>query len=431
MATLSRRRFARLLGLSTSAAFFPGGREALAALPLRTDPLPPAPRAPDEAYWRAVRARFVLPRDLAHLNAANLCPTSLPQLEALERNTRRLDGDPSSATRAVMGRGREESRRLVAEFLGVSAEEIVLARNTSEANNLVSSGLQLGPGDEVVVFGDNHPSNHAAWRQKAERFGFAVSIVAHRSPHPGTAYYLDAFRAALTPRTRLLAFTHVTNTVGDLLPAEELCALARGRGIMSLIDGAQTFGALDVRLDRIRPDFYTGSAHKWPCGPKEIGLLYVNREVHDRLYPSVVSLYPGAVGISQKMEAMGQRDEAALASLGEAVRFQSAIGRAQIEARGRELTDALARGLRAVEGVELYSTPGPETGAAVLTVRPGSLDPRRLAAALYERDRIACAARGGMDRPGVRFSPHFYNLMEEIDRTVEAVGRYVRQGIGG
>ena len=107
MHSLSRRRFARLLGLSTSAALLPETAFARGEHDLDPRPLPPSPQSPDERYWAQVRARFTLPRDFAFMNAANLCPTPLPVLEALERNTRLLDADPSSAMRARMGQGRE------------------------------------------------------------------------------------------------------------------------------------------------------------------------------------------------------------------------------------------------------------------------------------------------------------------------------------
>jgi selenocysteine lyase/cysteine desulfurase len=107
---------------------------------------------------------------------------------------------------------------------------------------------------------------------------------------------VDAFRRQITGATKLIAFTHVTARVGDLLPARELCQLARERGALSLVDGAQSFGVLDVDLSRMQPDFYTGSAHKWPCGSKETGLLFVSARVHDRIKPTIVSLYGGTWG---------------------------------------------------------------------------------------------------------------------------------------
>ncbi len=425
MPRLSRRDFARLLALSGPATLL-GRAPAARAQPA---PLPPMPDAPDERYWADVRAQFLLPERMAFMNAANLCPTPRPVIESLERWTRLLESDPSPVTRAKLPDAREATRALVAVFLGVAPEEIVLTRNTSEGNNLVSSGLALGPQDEVVVFADNHPSALRAWHVKAERFGYRVVVVPQVNPHPGPEHYVEAFTRALSPRTRVLAFSHVTNTAGDLLPAAELCRVARERGVLTLVDGAQTFGVLAVRPAEMGADFYTGSAHKWLCGPKETGVLYVRRDVQDRLLPTVVSLYAGRVGASRTLEAMGQRDEPALAALGDAIRFQTGIGRAAIEARARELAQALMAGLRGLDGVTLWTHPDPERSAAVVSFRPAGLDPSRLATALYEKDGVVGIARGGDDRPGIRLSPHLYNSMAEVDRTVAAIGRFLRSGV--
>lgn len=425
---ITRRRFARWLVAGGSAALLPA--PALARLGDETPARPPEPPArPDERFWREVRQQFLIADGLAPLNAANLCPCSAPVVDALERLTRDVDRDPSPQNRGKLREGREATRRLLAECLQATPEEIVITRNTSEANNMVSSGLDLGPGDEVVIFADNHPSNHAAWRLKGERFGFSVRIVEQVTPHPGTDHYLDAFERAMGPRTRLVAFTHVTNTVGDLFPVAALCRIARERGVLTLVDGAQSFGVLDVDLAQLRPDFFSGSGHKWPCGPREVGVLFVNSEVRDRLSPSVVSLYAGAVGISTSLEGLGQRDLPAVMAFGEALRFQRRIGMARIESRARELTQALMEGLGRIDGIEVWTHADPARSAAVVSFRPGALDPRALAHALYERDGVVCAVRGGNDRPGIRLSPHFYNLMDEIDAAVAAVERYVTRGL--
>jgi len=419
---VSRRDFARLLALSGS-VFLPGPVGAWPA------PLQETPKRPDEKFWLSVREQFLMPPELGVLNAANLCPSPAPVLEAMYRSTKDIDGDPSFDNRQKMSAGKENTRRLVASFLGVTPEEIVLTRNTSEANNMVSSGLDLTPGDSVIIFADNHPSNNDAWKQKAARFGYTVTTISQPNPHPGPEYYVDAVTKAITSRTRVIAFTHHTSTVGDVLPARELCRIAREHGVMTLVDGACTLGMLDLNLSDIQPDFYTGSSHKWPCGPKEVGVLYVNARVNGRIHPSIISAYPGAVGIARTMEAMGQRDEPAIIGFGEAISFQTKIGRKAIEERSRSLGQALMAGLRRIDGVQLWTHPDPSLSGAVVSFRPGSLDVAKLSAALYRNDRIGCAIRAGADRPGIRFSPHMYNTMAEVDRAVAAIAKYMRQGV--
>jgi selenocysteine lyase/cysteine desulfurase len=421
----SRRDFARLFAFGGSAALFTARTAGWQAASAPR----PAPPAADERYWAEVRGGFVMPEGFACLNAANLCPSPARVIEAYFDSTRSVDRDPSPQNRQKTRQGREAARRALASCLRVTPEEIVITRNTSESNNFVSSGLDLQAGDEVLIFSDNHPSNHAAWRQKAERFGFVIRTVEQVNPHPGAEYYVDAFRRQLTARTKVVAFTHVTASVGDLMPARELCALAREHGALSLVDGAQSFGVLDVNLGEMQPDFFSGSAHKWPCGPKESGVLFVSRRAHDRIKPSIVSLYQGEVGISRIMEAFGQRDEPAIVGFGEALALQTTIGRAAIEQRARELSQTLIDGLRKIEGVKVWTHADPGRSAAIVSFQPAGLDVRKLHQALYEQDRIACATRAGSDRGGIRFSPHFYNLRSDAVRAIDAVRKYVSRGL--
>ena len=422
--TVSRRDFARVLALGGAGTFLRPG----VAWP-RAAALPPTPPAPDERFWQTVRDQFVMPPDLAMLNAANLCPSSAPVLETMYRNTKDMDRDPSFDNRVKMGQGRENTRKLLADFLRVTPEEIVITRNTSESNNLVSTGVDLKPGDEVLIFADNHPSNSTAWKEKSKRFGFSVKTIAQPTPHPGGEYFIDAVAKAITPQTKVLAFTHLTSTVGDLFPAKALCRIARERGVLTLVDGAQTFGLMDVDLSDMQPDFYSGSAHKWPCGPKENGVLYINKSAQPKIWASIFSAYPGSVGISKTFESFGQRDEPAMMAFGEALEFQTRIGRGQIETRARELTRALMEGLKKIDGVTIWTSPDPTRSVAVLSFQPGTLDVRKLSAALYQKDRIGCATRGGQDRPGIRLSPHFYNTHAEIDRTLGAIKKYLTTGV--
>ncbi|MGH7469863.1 MAG: aminotransferase class V-fold PLP-dependent enzyme [Longimicrobiales bacterium] len=421
--SLSRREFTRALaaGSAAFAATVVDAERALAA---------PAWRLRTGALdWAAIRERFLIAEGLAPMNAANLCPSSTDVLSTLYEHTRSVDRDPSPQNRARFGEAKESLRRSVAAFLNVTPEEILLTRNTSEANNHVSAGLELKSGDEVVIFSDNHPSNHQAWRERAKRFGFTVKIVEQFNPHPGAEFYLDAFRRALSTNTRVLGFTHMTNTVGDVFPAAEICRAAREHGVLTLLDGAQSFGLMAVDLQAIQPDFYSGSAHKWPCGAREVGVLYVRRDVQPRFWPSVYSAYTGGIGLSRTHEGFGQRDDAVFLAFERALALQQEIGRAAIEQRSRMLAQSLMEGLSKLPGVKLWTSRDAARSAAVVSFQPGTLDVRRLAQALYQRDRIAVATRGGNDRPGVRLSPHFYNLEEEMERMVAALRGYLRNGV--
>lgn len=425
--TVTRRDFTRLFAVGGSAALF--ADPLWAATNPRAPIFEPGRAGSGDAFWQSVREQFIMPPDLGVMNAANLCPASRPVLEALRRETDSVDRDPSGQNRARLTGEKEATRKALAQFLRVTPEEIVITRNTSEANNMVSSGLDLKAGDEVIVFHDNHPSNLVAWNEKAKRFGFSVIDIAQKNPHPGMEYYVDAYRKAITAKTKVLTFTHLSSTVGDLFPAKELCALAKDHGVLSLVDGAQTFGLLDIDLADISPDFYTGSSHKWPCGARECGVLYINARAHAKIWPSIYSAYPGAVGISKTFESFGQRDEATMIALREALQFQTKVGRAAIEQRSRELGNQLIAGLSKLPDVKVWTSTNPALNAAVVSFQPGSLNAAKLGQVLYERDKIGTAGRGGADRGGLRASPHFYNTPEEVDRLIGAVSRYLKTGV--
>lgn len=422
--SLDRRAFTRLFAFGGSAALLGHPRFRGVTAPNLT---PDRVRA-GNVDWMAVRDQFLIPDEVSVLNAANLCPAPRAVLETVQAHTARLDSEPFPSFRSEILSAKERTRDLLAAHLRVTPEEILLTRNTSEANNWVSNGLSLGPGDEVVIFADNHPSSNTAWKRKAERFGYSVSEVAHVDPHPGADYYLDAFEQAMTPRTRVLAFMQHTNTSGDVFPARELCRLAREHGVITLVDGAQSFGLMDVDLSDWQPDFFSGSAHKWPCGPKETGVLFVNQRMHDAFWPTIYSAYSGSRGISRTHEGMGQRDTPALHTFGTQLEFLQTIGQNEIEARSRELATMLVEELSALDGIRMWTPAEPDRRGAVVTFQPGALDGRRVVAAL-EEDGIVAAARGGSDRPGVRFSPHFYNTESDIERAVVAIRGYLRTGL--
>ena len=422
--SMSRREFARLFAMGGSAAIL-SHQTLLGSKPVRiSNPL----FSNGTVDWKTIRSQFRMPPELTVLNAANLCPSPASVLDIVYDYTQRLDSKPVPSYRTAMLEVKENTRQQLAKYLRVTPKEILITRNTSESNNWVSNGLDLRADDEVVIFSDNHPSNNEAWKERGKRFGFTVNEVPPLNPHPGFDYYLEEFEKALTPRTRVLAFTHLSNTVGDLFPAKELCSMAREKRIITLIDGAQSLGLLDVDLSDIQPDFYSGSAHKWPCGPKETGVLYVNKDTRKRFWPSIYSAYKGRQGMAQTHEGLGQRDTPAIHAFGQQIEFLRKVGQKKIEERSGNLATQIIEELQKTKGVYIYTSNERALRSAVVTFRPANLEPTKVVKAL-EEDGIVAANLGGKDWAGVRFSPHFYNSNSDVEKAVAAIRRYLRKGL--
>lgn len=384
-------------------------------------PLGPAPAAPDEAYWRDVKAQFLVRDGFIMMNAANLCPAPRSVVDAVTAAMRDEDADVSFHNREQYGRLWTDSRARLARYIGAGEDEVAIVRNTSEANNIVVGGVPLKTGDDVLLFDENHPTNNVAWEVRAARYGFTVRRVKVDPATADLGAIVGAFTRALLPNTRVLSITDVSSNTGTRLPAAELCALARSRGIWAHVDGAQTFGALRRDMRVMGCDSYTASAHKWFMGPKEAGLLYVRKERCAELWPGVVGVGWGSAATTQlpgarKFETLGQRNDATVAGLAAALDFHDRVGAERIEARVVELTTALYEGLRRMRGAQMVTPARAELRGGVCIVRFDGREMRPIHDALYREHRIATAPTGGL-----RFSPHIYNTMQDIERALAAV----------
>lgn len=380
-----------------------------------------------EPFWRLVKEQFMIRPGIILLNAANLCPSPHMVRERVFRLTEDLDGDVSFQNRAKFNALLEESRRKLAAFMGVSEDEIAIVRNTSEANNFIVNGLNLQSGAEVLIFDQNHPTNNVAWDVRAARAGFIVKRVGVPQIPNDAEEILNAFRAAITSKTKVISFTDVSNTTGVRMPSKELCRMARERGVYTHVDGAQTFGALPLNLREMGCDSYSASAHKWFMGPKEAGALYIRQERIAEIWPSVVGVGWGAkvetaARGARKFETLGQRDDAAVSAMGNTVDFHNLIGRDRIETRIRELAAALKEGVGKIPGASLRTSARPELSAGVCVVGFDGKDHQKIYEALYAKHGVAGAATGG-----VRFCPHIYNTLEEIDLTVSALHQALKE----
>ena len=199
-----------------------------------------------EAYWQLIKREFPLDESLLYLNAANVCPASRMVLDRYQQFLRDFHANPSFQNREKYVPLEDRLRGKIAKLLSVSGEEIALTRNTSEGSNLVVRGIDLKAGDEVIITSHNHPSNNDSWKVRAKRDDLNIVTVPVSVPAVSAAALVDSVRSAITSRTRVIAITHVTSTTGIRFPAREITALAQERGIWLHLDGAQSFGAIDV-----------------------------------------------------------------------------------------------------------------------------------------------------------------------------------------
>ena len=289
---LDRRHFLATAasGITASLAF----RGGLFAQLEKTPPLPDRSLLDknEDAFWAQMRRQFIIPEDEIYLNNGTVGSSPAPVLRAIfdgYNTTEKMDQqDPEDYP--IWGYAAwNEFRDPLAQFVGCKRDEIALLRNATEANSYIANGIDMKPGDEVLMTDQEHPGGEHPWDLKAKRYGIVIRKITLPRPVADAAQVLNLFNDAITPRTRVLFFSHITTFSGVVLPAKQLAALARTKGILSAIDGAHVPGMMRLNIPELGCDMYSSSPHKWLFATKGSGFLYVRDEVIDRLWNTIAT----------------------------------------------------------------------------------------------------------------------------------------------
>lgn len=285
---LQRREFFRRSAVAAAVLGMPLARaERVVAEEPPPLPAPQLLKTDPDRYWAELRRQWLLAPDRINLNCGSVGCTPLPVLRAVidhlvSAEAFRESGYPwfgyeeNSHVRAT--------RDALAEFLGCKRDELALTRNATEGNNVVCNGLDLAAGDEVLLTDQEHPGGRCCWEQKRDRFGVKLNFVKLPRPPASPEEIVDLFRKALTPRTRVVAFSHITTVTGLVLPVKEICKVVREHGALSHVDGAHAIGHIPLNFHDLGCDFHASSPHKWLCAPKGTGILYIREPLLEKLW---------------------------------------------------------------------------------------------------------------------------------------------------
>jgi isopenicillin-N epimerase len=426
----SRRRFLQQLavpGLTVAAA------PVLDALS-RVAPFNPSPQSDDRTVFAEARRQFLIPSGVAYCNTGTLGASPRQVVDALTSGIRRIeneladwpyeqpDGEPLTGYQPLL-----ELRAAVGRFVNASAAEIAINQNATMGMNCLANGLDLAAGDEVVSTDQEHGGGISPWRLLARRRGIVVKeLVLEPALAKGPEAVVQLFASAMTARTKVVMFSHITSGLGALLPARELCTLARDRGALAILDGAQAVGQMQVDVRALGCDAYVASPHKWMMAPKGTGFMYIGRDVQSRFWTTLASYQwdnqqDGAFRFMQ----YGTGSVPVTDGLRAALQFIDGIGIARIERWDAMLTKRLRDGLTRIPGVRVASPADPRLASAITTFGVEGVKAKALQDALWER-RVRVRAQS--DARGVRLSAHLYVGPEDIDTVLEVTRRLSTQG---
>jgi isopenicillin-N epimerase len=390
--------------------------------------LPPSSlfQSDPDAYWAEMRKQFLIPEDEVYLNAGTVGASPAPVLKAVfdgYNETEKMN-DENPEDYPIWGYAAwNEFRDPLAAFVGCGREQIAMVRNATEANNYIANGIDMKQGDEVLMTDQEHGSGYSPWELKAKRYGIVVKKVTLPRPVQNPAQVLNLFNDAITLRTRVMFFSHITTDTGVILPAKELCALARQKGIISAVDGAQAIGMMPLHLHEIGCDMYTSSPHKWLLAPKGTGMLFMRDEIVDRVWSTVVTGGWDTLHTAERFQHFGSANVPQLWGLRAAIELANKIGMDRIERRHKQMADYIHAEMMK-RGAQSVTSPDPAMRCAIATVNVPPIDRMQLETWMWKTHRIKIR---GSQPSKLRLCTPYYLLKADIDRFLEKFDAYKKE----
>jgi isopenicillin-N epimerase len=378
---------------------------------------------------------MLLDATVANLNTGSFGPLPRVVLEKATVLRQRLAEEPMDFLVRQLPPLLWEARERLAALLGADPYRLVFTANVTAAVNTVAAALRLAAPGEVLLTDHEYGAMHWCWERAARQQGLTLRTFPLPVMADTPEEIVEAFRRALSGRTRLLFFSHVLSPTGLVLPAREICAEARKRGVLTVIDGAHAPAMIPLDLSGIGADYYGGNCHKWLLAPTGSGFLHFGPGAEERLQPLQVSWgwhYDrnrpderdefGSTPRLRAYEFEGTRDPCAWLAVPTAIDFQAGLGWESIRTRIRGLAGQVRHRLGALPGLRPATPAHPSLHGAMTAFRlPPGTDPEGLRRHLWERHRIEAPV---IDRPDgflIRASTHWYNREQEIDRLAEAL----------
>lgn len=382
--------------------------------------LSPLDAADDEDLWARMAQAYTVSPTILNLNNGGVSPQPKVVQDAVDRYYHLSNEAPSYYMWQILDKGRESIRRKLALLAGVSNEEIAINRNTTEALGTFTWGIDMQKGDEIVMTKQDYPNMINAWKQREMREGVKINWINLTLPVDNDDVVLKAYIDATTPKTKIWHITHLMTWTGQILPAAKLCAEARKRGIISIVDAAHSFAHVDYKVSDFNCDYLGTSLHKWLCAPFGTGMMYIRKEHIEKTWPLFAIDKPKS-GDIKKFEALGTRSFAPEQAIGQAIDFHNAIGSRRKQERLHYLKSYWCNALTKNPRVKLHISLKPEYSCALGTFSVDGLDVGDISSKLMSDYQIHTVSIKWENVNAVRVTPHVYTTTRDLDRFIEAV----------
>ncbi|MFO7888783.1 MAG: aminotransferase class V-fold PLP-dependent enzyme [bacterium] len=378
--------------------------------------------SPDGVYWDSIRDHFLFQNGLIMMNNGTVGPMPKPVFNTLMQTFKIQATNPFDFYN-YFPKKKQEVRTKLARFINASPEEIAITRNTTEGMNFVANGLDLKPGDEVLMSNLEHPGGIHPWKLKEKRAGIVVKEVSLQVPPKNVDEIVNAFKNSITPKTKVISISHTVYITGLITPIKELSELAHNNGILLVADSAHGLGMLNLDMQDLGADFFTSSPYKWLGAPTGRGLFYVSKKVQNKLWPTIATSGWDSYENARKFETLGQRADPLTFALGEALDFQTKIGKNRIERRIKSLTAYLRQELKKISGIRLHVPEDPYLSGGLTAFSIKGIEPKKIVNYLHEKYNLVIRTIGRTrdNTAGVRISTHIFVSYKHVDMLIEGI----------
>lgn len=376
--------------------------------------------AADESFWGEIREAYGRDPKLINLNNGGVAPAPASVLEAEIEAIRYSNQLPAYRMWHDLEPKIEDVRKKLAGMWKADPECIAITRNASESLQIAQFGIDLQPGDEVLLTSQDYPRMITTWQQRVRREKIVLRQLDFAVPVKNPADLVRLYEQALTPRTRVIHVSQVVFMTGQIFPVKEICALARSHGIASIVDGAHAFAHVPFTFADLDCDFYGASLHKWLSAPIGTGMLYVRKDRIEKHW-ALMAAPKNMDSNIRKFEEIGTHPAAMHNATLQALEFHEQMGADRKFARLRYLKNRWAERLSKVPGAKMLVGLEPELSGAFGTIHFDTMDASKLGEALLEKDNIFVTPISGPGINGIRVSSNVYTPVEHIDRFCEAV----------
>ena len=425
---MSSRRsfFHKTIGLASAATFASLSAKAIGedvsdALHSLNE-LSPEEAFNDEDLWARMAQAYTVSPNILNLNNGGCSPQPKVVQDAVDRYYHLSNEAPTYYMWQILDKGREPLRRKLADLAGASGEEIAINRNTTEALGTFTWGIDMKRGDEIVMTKQDYPNMIHAWKQRELREGVKINWINLTLPFDNDEVVMKAYIDATTPKTKIWHITHLVTWTGQILPAAKLCAEARKRGILTIVDAAHSFAMLDFKISDLNCDYFGASLHKWLCAPFGTGVMYIKKDLIDKTWPLFPNDKPQG-GDIRKFEALGTRSFAPEQAIGQAIDFHNAIGARRKQERLHYLKTYWCNAVTKNPRVKLHISLKPEYSCALGTFSIDGLTPGDIGSKLFSEYQIHVTSIVWENVSAVRVSPNVYTTTKDLDRLIEAIGK--------